>query len=85
LKNDSPSNVSSTKKEDGSRVPVGTKDGKYGFDWSKIQSVASKILNNPNLYAAGRLAGNLISNERVYDEYIKGIRPNLLQTYQTHR
>ena len=78
-----PINIS--KKEDGSRVPVGTKDGKYGFDWSKIQSVASKILNNPNLYAAGRLAGNLLANERIYDEYIKGIRPNLLQTYQTHR
>ena len=58
---------------------------KYGFDWSKIASVGQKIFGNPELYAFGRLAGNLLNNERVYDEQLKGIRPDLRQTYYTHR
>ena len=47
--------------------------------------MASKIINNPNLYATGRLFGNLINNERVYGEALKGIRPDLKQTYRTYR
>lgn len=43
------------------------------------------IFNNPNLYAAGRLAGSLISNARIYNEALKGIKPELKQTYYTHR
>lgn len=58
---------------------------KYGFDWNKIKEVGSKIFGNPDLYAFGRLAGNLINNERVYDEQLKGIKPTLRQTYNTHR
>ena len=65
-------------------VPIGHND-KYGFDWSKINQGLQKTLNNPNLYALGRLVGNLNNNERVYGEALKGIRPNLLQTYRTHR
>lgn len=65
-------------------VPIGHND-KYGFDWSKVKQGLQKTLNNPNLYALGRLVGNLNNNERVYGEALKGIRPNLLQTYRTHR
>ena len=57
----------------------------YGFDWNKIREGAQKILTNPNLYATGRLIGNLLNNERVYDEALKGISPVLKQTYNTHR
>jgi hypothetical protein len=32
----------------------------------------------PGLLGAGRLAGTLISNNRIYDEALKGIRPNLM-------
>lgn len=60
-------------------------NNKYGFDWDKIRTAAKNILGNPNLLEAGRLAGNLINNERVYDEYLKGITPVLRQTYNTHR
>ena len=60
-------------------------NNKYGFDWNKIRTAAKNILGNPNLLEAGRLAGNLINNERVYDEYLKGITPVLRQTYNTHR
>ena len=66
------------------RVPEGHQD-KYGFDWSKIRNTAQQILGNPNLYATGRLIGNLLNNEKVYGEAIKGIRPDLKQTYYTHR
>ena len=58
---------------------------RYGFDWSKIGQGLQKILGNPDLYAFGRLTGNLINNERVYDEQLKGIKPVLRQTYNTHR
>lgn len=61
-------------------------DNKFkGFDWSKIREVGKNLFNNPNLYALGRLAGNLINNERIYDEALKGINPVLRQTYYTHR
>ena len=39
----------------------------------------------PNLLEAGRLAGSLYNNGRIYDAKLKGIRPNLKQTYLTHR
>ena len=58
---------------------------KYGFDWSKIREVGAKVFGNPDLYAFGRLAGNLINNERVYDEQLKGINPVLRQSYNTYR
>lgn len=59
------------------------KDGKYGFDWNKINQGLSAML--PNLLEAGRLAGSLYNNGRIYDAKLKGIRPNLKQTYLTHR
>lgn len=66
------------------QVPAGHQNT-YGFDWGKINEGLQKVLGNPNLYAIGRLAGNLINNERVYDEQLKGIKPVLRQTYNTHR
>ena len=66
------------------QVPVGHQD-KYGFDWNKIGQGLQSILGNPDMWAAGRLAGNLINNERVYNEQLKGINPVLRQTYNTHR
>ena len=55
----------------------------YGFDWNKIGEGLRKY--GPDLFAAGRLAGNLWNNERVFRESEKGIRPDLKQTYYTHR
>ena len=65
-------------------VPEGHKD-KYGFDWKAVGEGFQKILGNPDLYAFGRLAGNLINNERVYNEQLKGINPVLKQSYYTGR
>lgn len=67
-------------------VRIGDEDspGKF-FDWGKIGEGIKNILGNPDLYAAGRLAGNLINNARVYDEALKGIKPVLKDTYLTHR
>ena len=53
--------------------------------WNKLSTAAQNILNNPNLYATGRLVGQLINNDRIYDEALKGIRPTLRQTYNTYR
>lgn len=62
---------------------VGNHTEKYGFDWNKIGEGLRKY--GPDLLAAGRLAGNLWNNERVFKESEKGIRPDLKQTYYTHR
>ena len=69
----------------GISITAKKKEGGYGFDWNKLKEGAQKVLSNPNLYATGRLVGNLINNERVYDEALKGIKPVLRQTYNTHR
>jgi hypothetical protein len=75
--NDSnPNNSNPNDSEDsGTQVPTGHKE--YGFDWSKLREAATGILNNPNLYATGRLIGQLINNGRIYDAALKGIRPDL--------
>ena len=39
----------------------------------------------PGLMSTGRLLGNIITTNKVYDEALKGIRPTLLQPYYTHR
>lgn len=54
-------------------------DGRYGIDLSKIK------INPADVLGLGRLFGNLWNNNRVYNETLKGIRPNLQQTYRTHR
>ena len=79
-----PPNVSPSIYQSGDHIPA---DGgkKYGFDWNKLKEAGQKIFGNPDLYALGRLAGNLANNERVYDEQIKGIKPVLRQSYHTHR
>lgn len=76
--------VTVTARKPQTSVPTGHRDH-YGFDWNKLRNGLSKALNNPNLYALGRLAGNLHNNERVYDEQLQGIKPALKQTYNTHR
>lgn len=79
-----PPYVSPSIYQSGDHIPA---DGgkKYGFDWNKLKEAGQKIFGNPDLYALGRLAGNLANNERVYDEQIKGIKPVLRQSYNTHR
>lgn len=67
------------------RQRVQTEEGEYGFDWSKVKESAQKLFNNPELYALGRLAGNLINNERVYGHALKAIKPNLTSSYHTYR
>ena len=78
--NNTPEGTPKTPEQGG--VPVNHKD-KYGFDWNKINQGLSAML--PNLLEAGRLAGSLYNNGRIYDAKLKGIRPNLKQTYLTHR
>lgn len=68
---------------DPNRLPVSHRDGSYGFDWAKLSANLQQRL--PGLMAAGRLAGNLWNNNRVYNEALKGIKPSLKQTYYTHR
>ena len=67
------------------KFKVKTQHEKYGIDWSKIREAAQRVFSDPNLYAMGRLAGNLINNERVYNEQLKGINPVLRQSYNTYR
>lgn len=62
---------------------TGNHTERYGFDWNKIGGYLKQY--GPDLLAAGRLAGNLWNNERVFKESEKGIRPDLKQTYYTHR
>ena len=68
---------------DPNRLQVSHRDGSYGFDWSKLSENLQQRL--PGLMAAGRLAGNLWNNSRVYGEALKAIKPNLKQTYYTDR
>lgn len=52
---------------------------KKTFDFSKLQNLI------PNIIEAGRLAGSLANNEKVYQASLAGLRPNLEQSYNTHR
>ena len=65
------------------KVPVQHKEGYGGINWDKLQAGLRQAL--PGIIATGRLAGNIWNNNRVYNEYIKGIRPDLRQTYNTYR
>lgn len=44
-----------------------------------------KAIGNPNLIEGIRLMGSLASNQGIYDASLKAIKPNLKQTYLTHR
>ena len=59
------------------------KDYGQGFDWGKITAGLKNAL--PGILATGRLAGTLINNDRIYQAKLKGIKPNLQDTYSTHR
>ena len=53
------------------------------LNWKGLGQGLQRIA--PNILEDVRLAGNLYNNERVYKTMLEGIRPNLMQTYQTHR
>ena len=55
----------------------------YGLDLNKIKNGLQKIL--PDLIGTGRLIGNIANNERVFGEQIKGIKPDLQDSYHTYR
>ena len=70
--------------EEGAGVDVGVDDGTGNkFDWDKVRQGFSQIM--PDLLEGLRLTGSLYNNNRIYDAKLKGIRPNLIQTYNTHR
>lgn len=60
-------------------------EGGYGFNWSKVGEGLQNTLNNPDLWGIGRLAVNLGYNDKIYDEYLKGLNPTLRQSYHTYR
>ena len=51
--------------------------------WNKLGQGFNKIA--PDLLDTLRLAGNMINNQRVYNESMKAIQPNLQQSYHTYR
>lgn len=51
-----------------------------GVKW--IDAFSAQI---PNFIAAGRLAGNIMNNNRVTEETLKGLKPLLLDTYNLNR
>lgn len=83
----SPNNPPSTtpqedlNKKPGGINPTETKD-KESL-WSKLGTGLKNVA--PDLLDALRLAGNMHNNERVYNESMKAIIPNLQQSYTTHR
>lgn len=69
-------------------IEVGVGDGDkeektVGFDWNKIKGSLQKSI--PGIIEGVRLVGNHIANEKIYDEALKGIRPDLMQSYNTYR
>ena len=54
-------------------------------NWESFKTRFSQFINNPDLWATGRLAVNLGYNDRIYDEYLKGLSPVLKQSYNTYR
>lgn len=62
---------------------TGDHKDKYGFDWKKLGEELQK--QAPNLLSAGRLAYSLDTNKRMYEEQLKGIKPQLQGSYHTHR
>ena len=57
--------------------------GKTKFNWDGIIGGLQQL--GPNLLEDLRLGLSLNANQRIYDASLKGIRPNLMQTYLTHR
>lgn len=51
--------------------------------WEKLSTGFKKVA--PDLIDALRLAGNMYNNDRVYNESMKAIIPNLQQSYHTYR
>lgn len=58
------------------------KEDQPGF-WDRLQGAFNKI--SPDILDAIRLRMSLDANDRIYGAKLKGIRPNLQQTYLTHR
>ena len=76
-----PEDINNAVKKPGGINPTETKDKES--IWSKLGAGLKNVA--PDLLDAIRLAGNLHNNERVYNESMKAIIPNLQQTYYTHR
>ena len=69
-------------------IEVGVGDGDKeektgGFDWNRIKGSLQKSI--PGIIEGVRLVGNHIANEKIYGEALKGIRPDLMQSYNTYR
>ena len=56
---------------------------KNKIDWTKLGQGLKSIA--PGILGAGRLALTLWNNNRIYNEALAGVRPDLKQTYYTHR
>ena len=69
------------KEKEGSLTPQEKADPK-SF-WSKLGAGLKNVA--PDLLDTLRLAGNMINNQRVYNESMKAIKPNLQQSYHTYR
>ena len=69
------------KEEEGSLTPKEKTDPE-SF-WSKLGAGLKNVA--PDLLDTLRLAGNMINNQRVYNESMKAIKPNLQQSYHTYR
>lgn len=82
---DPPSEEELKRRGIGQQAYIPSEKNKYGLDWSKIKEGAQKLLNNPDLYSLGRLAYTLHSNDKIYGEAEKAIKPNLIDSYNTYR
>lgn len=77
-----------------SKIPENKVDKKYSNNSSKIRANSDNnqynFLNSiidqaPNFISAGRLAGNIINNNKVTQETLKGLKPLILNTYNLQR
>ena len=78
-----PSDTTQQQNQKQNGVQVGAKDDTPNDFWSRLQTGFKNIA--PDLLDALRLAGNMHNNERVYNESMKAIIPNLQQSYHTYR
>ena len=80
--------TSPTVKTGGSQE-VGDGDDPKLLPWYKREgwvNLFNRFKNNlPNLIEGARYAGQIVNNRKVYEDSLKGIRPNLIQSYNTYR
>ena len=78
-----PNKPAASKPEDTINSIIGQKKLDKEPIWNKLSAGLKNVA--PDLIDALRLYGNMNNNERVYKESMKAIKPNLQQTYHTHR